>query len=72
MDSLHATDNWENNLSHKKLQYNHSKKIFTGRTKPTSITGDPDKQCPDNWSSTAYYSLVQISSVLEAESTPAP
>ena len=46
--------------------------MFTGRTKPIRITGDPDNQCPHNWSYTVCYSLVQISSVLEDESTPEP
>ena len=27
---------------------------FTGRTKPVRISGDPDNQSPDKWSSTVY------------------
>ena len=38
---------WGENLSHKKMQYNYSKKMFTGRVKPIGIIGDPDNQRPD-------------------------
>jgi hypothetical protein len=31
------------------MQYNYSKKIFTGRAKPIRIIGDPDNQRPDEW-----------------------
>ena len=33
-------------LSHKKMQYNCSKKMFSGRTKPFRVIGDPDSQRP--------------------------
>jgi hypothetical protein len=33
-------------LSHKKMRYNYSKKMFTGRAKPVRIIGDPDNQRP--------------------------
>ena len=38
-------------LSHKQKRYNYSKKTSTGKAKPIRVIGDPDKQCPDNWSS---------------------
>ena len=34
------------------MQYNYSKKVFTGRAKPIRIIGSPDKQLPDSWSFT--------------------
>ena len=34
---------WGNTLSHKKMQYNCSKKMFSGRAKPIWIIGDPGK-----------------------------
>ena len=40
------------NLSHKKVQYNYSTKMFTQRAKPICTIGDPDNQHPDMWSST--------------------
>ena len=33
------------------MQYNYSKEMFTGRTKPIRIIGDPNNQRPDKWSS---------------------
>jgi hypothetical protein len=35
------------NLSYKKMQYNYSEKMFTGRAKPIRIIGEPDNQSPD-------------------------
>jgi len=43
-------------LSHKKMQYNFSMKMFTQRAKPIGIIGDPDNQHPDKWSSTVFLS----------------
>jgi hypothetical protein len=40
------------NLSHKKVQYNYSTKMFTRRTKPMWTTGDPDNQRLDMCCST--------------------
>ena len=34
------------------MQYNYSKEMFSGRTKPFRIIGDPDNQFPDKWSFT--------------------
>jgi len=34
------------------MQYKYSEKMFTGRTKPIRIVGDPDSQRPDKRSST--------------------
>jgi hypothetical protein len=42
------------NLNHKKTQYNYSKRMFTRRTKPIRIIGDPDNQLPDKRISTVY------------------
>jgi predicted aminopeptidase len=36
------------------MQYNYSKKMFTGRTKPNRIIGFSDNQLPDNWSSNVF------------------
>jgi len=35
---------------------------FTGRAKPIRDIGDPDKQCPDKWSSTVhiFVSLIHL------------
>jgi hypothetical protein len=41
-NSLFVLDKRAENLSHKNTQYNCSKKVFTGRTKPIQIIGDPD------------------------------
>ena len=41
-------------LSHKKMQYNYSKNMFTGRANPNRLIGDPDNQRPDKWSSTVF------------------
>jgi hypothetical protein len=38
--SLYVFDSWGNSLNHKKVQYNYSKKMFTGRAKPIRITSD--------------------------------
>ena len=38
------------NISHKNMQYNYSKKMFTGRAKQIRIIGEPDNQRPDKWS----------------------
>jgi hypothetical protein len=38
------------NLSHKRMQYNYSMKMFTGRAKPIRIIGNRDNQFPDKWS----------------------
>jgi len=46
---MHLTNGGK--LSHKQMQYNYSKKIFTGSSKPIRIIGSPDKQLPDKWSS---------------------
>jgi hypothetical protein len=35
------------NLSHKKVQYNYSTKMFTQRAKSIWTIGDPDNQRPD-------------------------
>ena len=40
------------NISHKNMQYNYSKKRFSGRDKQIRITGEPDNQLPDKWSCT--------------------
>jgi len=45
--SLYVFDHWGENLSHKKIQYNYSKQICTGRAKPLRIVGGPDNQLPD-------------------------
>ena len=47
-------------LSHKKMEYNYSKKMFTGRVKPIRIIGDSNNQRPDRWSSTVLSIAVCI------------
>jgi hypothetical protein len=47
-NSLYVLDKREENLSHKNVYYNYSKKVCT----------DPDKQRPDKWSSTVLANLV--------------
>ena len=39
------------NLRRKKMQYNYSTKMFSGRAKPIRVIGDPDNQRSDKWSS---------------------
>ena len=46
-NSLYVFDNRGKNLNHKRMQYNYSKGMFTGRTKPIRIIGDPDNWLPD-------------------------
>jgi len=36
------------------MQFNYSKKMFTGRVKPLWIIGDPDNQLPDKRSSNVH------------------
>jgi hypothetical protein len=50
-NSLYVFDNWGKNLSHKMMQYNYSKKMFTGRVKPFRIIGNPDDLRADKLSS---------------------
>jgi hypothetical protein len=50
---IYIFDKCRKNLSHNKLKYNYSKKMFTGRAKPIRIIGVPNNQRPDIWSSTA-------------------
>jgi hypothetical protein len=45
-------DKWGKNLSHKKMQYNYSAKMFTRRAKPIRIICNPDNQRPDKCSAT--------------------
>jgi hypothetical protein len=42
------------------MQYNYSKKMFTGRAKQYRIIGEPDNQLPDKWGST----VIKIASLL--------
>jgi hypothetical protein len=51
-NSLYVFDKQGKNLSHKKMQYSYSKKMFTGRAETIWIIGDPDNQLPYKWSST--------------------
>ena len=37
-NALYVFENWDKNLSHKKLQYSYSKKMFTWRANLTQIT----------------------------------
>ena len=46
---------WGKNLGHKKMYYNYSKKMFTGRAEPIRIIGEPDNQRPDKWSSNVLF-----------------
>jgi hypothetical protein len=46
-NSLYEFDNWGKNLSHRKMQYNYSKTMFTERAKPIWRIGEPDNQRPD-------------------------
>ena len=46
------------NLSHKKMWYIYSKKMFTRRAKSIRIIGDPGNQLPDKWSSTVLRNKV--------------
>ena len=41
------------------MQYNYSKKMFTGRSKPIRIIGEPDNQSPDDWRSTVIGCLIR-------------
>jgi hypothetical protein len=50
-NSLYVFDNWGKNLSHAKVQFNYSKKMFNGKAKLIRLIGDPDEQLPNNWSS---------------------
>jgi hypothetical protein len=43
------------NLSHEEMQYNYSKKMFSGRVKPIRIIGVADK-----WSSTVIVHISHI------------
>ena len=52
-NSLYEFDNCGKNLNHKKMQYNWSMEMFSGRAKPIWIIGFPN-QFPDNWSSAIY------------------
>jgi hypothetical protein len=54
-------ENLGKNSSHKKMHYNYSKKMFTGRAKQTRIIGEPDNQRPDKWSSTVFDNLTFVS-----------
>jgi len=59
LNFLYVFDNWGTGLSHKKMQYTYSKKMFTGRVKPIRIISDPDNQRPDNWRSTVIGFLIR-------------
>jgi hypothetical protein len=37
-NALNVFENWDKNLSHKNMQYNYSKKMFTRRANPIWIT----------------------------------
>jgi len=41
-NSLHVFNNWGKNLSHRKMQYNYNRTMFTERAKPIWIIGEPD------------------------------
>ena len=41
-------------LSHKKMQYSYSTKMFTGRAEPFRIVGGPVNQRPYKWSSIVF------------------
>jgi len=43
------------------MQYNYSKKMFTGRAKQIRIIGEPDNQLPDKWRSTVFDNLTFVS-----------
>ena len=62
-NSLCVFDSWGENLSHKKVQYSYSKKMFTRRAKPFRIIGDPDNQRPDKWSSTVLHFSLRLSTL---------
>ena len=53
-------------LSHKNMQYNYSKKMFSRRAKPIRIIGNPDNQRPDKWS---YTAIVYISHIMKSHKT---
>jgi len=59
--SLYVFDNMGENLSHEEMQYNYSKKTFSGRAKPIRIIG-----VPDVWSSTV---IVHISHITKSHET---
>jgi len=46
-NSLYIFEKWGEKINHKKMYYNYSKKMFTGRAKPIRIIGEPDNQRPD-------------------------
>ena len=39
------------------MLYNNSQKMFTGRAEPIRIIGEPDNQCPDEWSFTVFLEI---------------
>jgi len=47
-------------FSHKKMYYNYKKKMFTGKTQPIRIIGEPDNQRPDKWSSTVLFCVDEL------------
>jgi len=59
-NSLKLFYNWGEHLSHKKMQYNYSNKMFTRRAKPIQIIGDPDNLRPDKCRSTVNTGALYI------------